>query len=80
MKNKLNITVDHTLIEQAKRYAAKHETSLSQLVEQYFKGLVRPVRKQNILELLKDLPKPKITVEGDLKETYYNQQKNKYGF
>jgi len=80
MKNKLNITVDDTLIEQAKRYAARHQTSLSQLVEQYFKSLVRPARKKNILELLKELPKPKISIEGDLKKNYYDQQKKKYGF
>lgn len=80
MKNKLNITVEDTLIEQAKRYAARHETSLSQLVEDYFKGLVRPARKQNILDLLKELPKPKTGFDSDLKEDYYNQQKKKYGF
>lgn len=80
MKNRLNITVDDGLMEQAKRYAAKHHTSLSQLVEQYFKSLTRPARKRNILDLLKELPKPRIKVEGDLKANYYQRQKKKYGF
>lgn len=80
MKNRLNITIDDGLMEQAKRYAAKHKTSLSQLVEQYFKTLTRPVRKRNIIELIKELPKPKIIVEDNMKENYYRQQKRKYGF
>ncbi len=80
MKNRLNITVDDVLMEQAKRYAARHQTSLSQLVEQYFKTLTPPVREQNILELLEDLPKYKVKVEGDLKKNYYENRKKKYGF
>ena len=81
MKNRLNITVDDALVEQAKRYAAMHQTSLSQLVEQYFKSLTRPVRKKNILDLMKELPKPKGKVpEADLKGPYYESRKKKYGF
>lgn len=80
MKNKLNITVDNTLIEQAKRYAAKHQTSLSQLVEQYFKSLARPARKKNVRDLLKELPKPNRKIKGYTKEAYYEERKHKYGF
>lgn len=80
MKNRLNITVDDALIEQVKRYAAKHQVSLSQLVEQYFKTLIRPSHKKNILELLKELPRPKVKIEGDPRQTYYEQRKKKYGF
>ena len=80
MKNRLNITIDESLMEQAKRYAARHNTSLSQLVEQYFKNLTRPAGKKNILELIKELPKPKTIIKGDLKENYYRRQKKKYGF
>jgi hypothetical protein len=80
MKNRLNITIDDTLAEQVKRYAARHDTSVSQLVEQYFRSLTRPAHKKNILDLLKDWPKPAISTEGDGKETYYTQQKKKYGF
>ncbi len=80
MKNRLNITIDDSLMEQAKRYAVKHQTSLSQLVEQYFKNLTRPVRKENILDFLGKMPKRKITVEEDPKKAYYEQRKKKYGF
>ncbi len=80
MKNRLNITIDEGLIEQAKRYASKHQTSLSQLVEQYFKSLTRPSRRKNIIQLIEELPKPGLKIEGDLKERYYKDQKRRYGF
>lgn len=79
MKNRLNITVDSILIEQAKRHAAKNKSSLSQLIELYFKSLNRPAHKKTAIDLLKKLPKPKRTITGDLKERYYQQRKKKYG-
>ncbi|MEN6453439.1 MAG: DUF6364 family protein [Prolixibacteraceae bacterium] len=80
MKSRLNITIDEALAEQAKRYAARHDISVSQLVEQYFRNLARPAHKKNILDVVKKLPKPAISIEGDGKEAYYQQQKEKYGF
>ena len=83
MKNRLNKTVDNALMEEAKLYAAKHKTSLSQLVEEYFKTLTRqrPAKKENILELMARLPKPKGKLpEGDLKKLYYESRRKKYGF
>jgi len=80
MKNRLNLTVDDTLLEQAKRYAAKHQTSLSQIVEEYFRNLVRPARKKNILQLLNELHKAPVKAEGDGRKTYYEGRKTKYGF
>lgn len=67
-------------MEQAKRYAASHQTSVSQLVEQYFKQLTK-ARKKNILQLMQELPKPKgRKPAGNLQKTYYQSRKNKYGF
>jgi hypothetical protein len=83
MKNRLNITVDNVLMEEAKLYAAKHKTSLSQLVEEYFKTLTRqrPARKANIIDFMKKMPKPKGKVpRGDLNKLYYEDNKKKYGF
>ena len=80
MKKRLNITVDGALMEQAKRYAAKNNSSLSQLVEMYFKSLTRPNRTKNAIEFLKTLPTPKKAVSGDLKEQYFEKEKKKYGF
>jgi hypothetical protein len=80
MKTRLNITVDENLLNNAKRYAAKNETSLSQLIEFYFKSLTRPTRRKNIIQLIDKLPKPKIDLPKDLKQAYYEDQKEKYGF
>lgn len=80
MKSRLNITVDAALVEQAKRYAAKNKTSISRLIEQYFKALTsRPSRKKNVLELLDEYPKPKGNLENYSKDSYYEERKNKYG-
>jgi hypothetical protein len=80
VKNRLNITVSDHLLQQMKNYAYRHNTSISQLVEDYFTRLTRPAKKKNILDVLRDLPKPKQRNTGDLKEKYFREQKRKYGF
>lgn len=80
MKNRLNITIENDLLVQAKQYARKHDTSLSQLIEQYFKSLNRPGPSENIIEMVERLPKPKISAKSNLKKNYYEDQKGKYGF
>lgn len=80
MKNRLNIAVDEILVQQAKRYAARHQTSVSKLVEQYFKNLTRPARNKNIIQLIEKLPKPGIDTNTNLTKTYYEDQQKKHGF
>ncbi|HEX6181065.1 MAG TPA: DUF6364 family protein [Chitinophagaceae bacterium] len=80
MKTRLNITVDESLLKSAKLYASNKGTSLSQLIEEYLKSLMRPKRKKNIIQLVDKLPKPKIDTGKDLKRTYYEDKKGKYGF
>jgi Family of unknown function (DUF6364) len=79
MKSRLNITIDEKLLTGAKRYADRHKTSISQLVEGYFKRITGPGRK-NIIDLVESLPKPHIDSGEDLKKKYYEDQKKKYGF
>jgi Family of unknown function (DUF6364) len=79
MKSRLNITIDEKLLTGAKRFANRHNTSLSQLVETYFKRITGPNRK-NVIDLIESLPKPGIDTQGDLKKKYYEDQKSKYGF
>jgi hypothetical protein len=79
MKSKLNITIDEKLLLGAKRFAKSHQTSLSQLVETYFKRITSPNRK-NIIDLIESLPKPGLDSPSDLKKGYYEDQKKKYGF
>jgi hypothetical protein len=80
MKSRLNITVEESLIVQAKRYAARNNTSLSQMVEFYFKMLGRPRRQKNVIDIIEKLPKPSFKTNTDLKEAYYTDQKKKHGF
>ena len=80
MKNRLNITISDHLLQLTKKYAYRHNTSVSQLVEDYFIRLTRPSKKRNVLDVIKDLPKPRLRKAGDLKEKYYQEQKKKYGF
>ncbi|MGN6491901.1 MAG: DUF6364 family protein [Agriterribacter sp.] len=83
MKSRLNITVDEILMEQAKRYAEKHKTSLSKLIENYFRNLIRPTNKKNVIDLIESLPRPSSKVTNNkenLKEHFFKAQKSKYGF
>lgn len=80
MKTRLNITVEEDLLNNAKRFAEKNETSLSQLIEKFFKNLTRPVRRKNVIQLVDQLSKPKIDLSGDLRKAYHENQKKKYGF
>ena len=80
MKTRLNITIEEDLLNSAKRYAAKKDISLSQLVELYFKNITRASRKESVIQLIEQLPKPKIDLPNNLKEGYYKEQKEKYGF
>lgn len=83
MKRRLNLTVDEFLMEQVKRYTEKHSTSVSQLVEDFFKTLTRPTGKKNAIELMKTMPKPTNATSMkplELRKDYYTSRKDKYGF
>ena len=57
MKARLNITSEQPLLDQVKKYAAQKNTSVSELVEDYFKVITKP-KKQSLVDLLNTLPKP----------------------
>ncbi len=80
MKTRLNLTIDESLLEIVKAYAASKHTSLSELVENYFKTISRPAKRKSIIDLVEKLPKPTIDTTGDLKEEYYKDRSDKYGF
>jgi hypothetical protein len=80
MKTRLNLTIDEDLLSQIKAYAAKKHESISELVEAYFKNLVRPAKRKNIIQLVEELKRPKIDKEADLKDLYFKEQAGKYGF
>jgi len=80
MKERLNLTIDGDLLNSMKTYASKKQMSVSELVEGYFRTVTKPVKKKNILELMRELPKPVNKYEGDITEMYYKERASKYGF
>lgn len=78
MKARLNLTIDQSLLEDVKQYATLKNTSVSELVEEYFKVIIQP-KKKSFIELIKELPKPKIDENFDWKEEYYKDKMKKYG-
>lgn len=80
MKARLNLTIEHSLLENVKSYAVKQQQSVSELVEGYFKTVTKPSKRKNILQLVDKLDKPVIAEKSDLKELYYKENAKKYGF
>lgn len=80
MKTHVNLSIEKDLIKQVKAYAQKKQTSVSDLVEEYFNKIVRPVQKINIIDIIEELEKPNIDQKLDLKKAYYEQQSTKHGF
>lgn len=80
MKTRLNLTIDVSLMEGIKAYAIRKNTSVSELVEDFFKSIGRQTRRKNVLDLVKKLPEPTFKVGDDLKRAYYEIKAEKYGF
>jgi hypothetical protein len=80
MKTRLNLTIDDALLDNIKAYASNKQTSVSELVENYFKTITKPAKRKNIINLVEKLEKPTIDSKADLKELYYQDQSKKYGF
>ncbi|MBS1590570.1 MAG: hypothetical protein JST07_00460 [Bacteroidetes bacterium] len=80
MKAKLNLTVEDTVLQQIKGYAQKQHTSVSELVENYFKKVTKPTKKKNLITIIEKLDKPIIKEETDLKSLYYQSKLRKNGF
>ena len=58
MKDRLNLTIDGSLLEAIKAYAAGKGMSVSELVESYFRQVTKPVQRQNILDMVDQLEAP----------------------
>ena len=80
MKVRLNLTIEGNLLDRVKRYADSKQTSVSELVEDYFKNITKAPRRQNVIDLIEKLGKPSLDTKRDLKKAYYEDQATKYGF
>ncbi len=79
MKARLNLTIDEQLLAQVKSFARKHETNVSEMVEDFFRKAVSPNRSMNVIDIIESLNKPDIPAGADLKELYYKEKGKKYG-
>lgn len=79
MDSKLTLKLDHSIIEQAKTYAKKKNTSLSKLIESYLGLLVEPKDTQEVTPLVKSLSGiVNIPKNVDYKKDYKKHLLNKY--
>jgi hypothetical protein len=80
MKARLNLTIDNSLLERFKLYAANKQVSISELVEEYFKSATKPKTRKNMIDLVEKLPGHSIPKDLDLKKGFYEEQGKKHGF
>lgn len=79
MDTKLTLKLDSQIIDQAKTYAKKKNTSLSKLIESYLGLLVNPKETQDITPLVKSLSGVIHLPKGfDYKKNYKKHLSNKY--
>ncbi|MCF0059430.1 DUF6364 family protein [Dyadobacter sp. CY356] len=81
MKTRLNLTIEDSLIQHVKEYAASKQISISQMVEDYFKNITQPSpKKESIIDIVEKLDSPILNKDTDLKKIFYEEQAGKYGF
>jgi len=85
MKTRLNLTIEQSLLEKVKSYAASKKSSVSELVENYFKTFVEVPSAKRIADIIEELPKPTLPIKdggkkADLKTQYMEENADKYGF
>lgn len=59
-----------------KSYAEKQHTSVSDLVENYFRQLTKPAKHESFVGMVDKLEPHKIDPKADLKELYYLDKNN----
>lgn len=80
MQSKLTISIDKNLIEQAKVFAKRKGRSLSDLIENYLKVVVR--KEENAVEISQDIKRlqgsVKFPADFDYKKELQNSLNKKY--
>jgi hypothetical protein len=79
MDAKLTLKLDRAVIERAKSYAKKRNTSLSKLIESYLGMLVQPSVQEEVTPLVKSLSgKVQLPEKYDRREEYHKHLNRKY--
>lgn len=79
MKTKVNLSIEENLLTRAKQYAAKENTSLSELLSKHLQKLTRTRKQKSVIDVVEDIKVPKIPAKKNLKEEYYREMEEKYG-
>lgn len=82
MKTRVNLTVEIDVLKKAKNYAEEHNTSVSEMVEEYLKKVTKRSKKE-MPYFLKVLDKwePKENYIGrNLKKEYYETKGKRHGY
>ena len=80
MKARVNLTIDENVLQDSKRYAKKKGLSVSEMVEDYLKLIAKPEKQKTIIDLVEELGPTGLDPHIDLKELYYQEKAEKYGF
>ena len=79
MDTKLTLKLDSSVIEQAKNYAKKKNTSLSNLIESHLGLLINPSENQAVTPLVKSISGViKVSKKVDYRKDYKKHLLNKY--
>lgn len=79
MKTKVNLSIEENLLTRAKRYAAKENTSLSELLSKHLQKLTSPRKQKSVIDVVENIKMPRIPAKKDLKAEYYREMEEKYG-
>ena len=80
MKTTIEIDIDEELLRKVNSYALNHNTSFSEIVENYLiqlskkEKVTKPKKRKNILDLIENLPSPKIKKSYNLKMRYFESK------
>ncbi len=78
MKARLNLTIENDLLANVKKYAKEKGSSVSDLVEQYFKKLtVTEPRKSKLFEMVNNLPAVEYPKDYNFKQEYHKAKATK---
>jgi len=75
MKSRLNLSIEKDLLEKIKIHADSAQTTVSKLVEVYFKRLVSSPHNESIVDVIENLERPQIDLTLDLKAAFYERSK-----
>lgn len=80
METKLTLRLRKNVIDQAKKYASEHETSLSKLIENYLLAVTSESEQDNYISpLVKSLSGViKLSSDTDLNSEYHKHLSDKY--